>query len=91
MTSTAHLQTQYDEMAGSYRPGPQRPLLETFFYRKLAQLPQNAEHPRLLRFTRSVDPVGQPAHRSRSYSHPVQRVTNAFRATMRRIAPGWWL
>jgi hypothetical protein len=87
----AHLQTQYDEMAGSYRPGPQRPLLETFFYRKLAQLPQNAEHPRLLRFTRSVDPVGQPAHRSRSYSHPVQRVTNAFRATMRRIAPGWWL
>jgi hypothetical protein len=38
-----------------------------------------------------VDPVGQPAHRSRSYSHPVQRVTNIFRAGMRRIAPGWWL
>jgi len=65
--------------------------MESFFYGDLSQLPPSTEHARLLRFPRSVDPVGQPAHRSRSYSHPVQRVTNTFRAGMRRIAPGWWL
>ncbi len=65
--------------------------MESFFYQELSQLQQSAEHPRLLRFPRSVDPVGQPAHRSRSYSHPAQRLTNLFRATMRRLAPGWWL
>jgi hypothetical protein len=87
----SYLQTQYDRMAESYQPGRQRPLLETFFYRALTEQPQSAGHPRLLRFPCSVDPLGQPAHRSRSYSHPAQRVTNAFRAGMRRIAPGWWL
>jgi hypothetical protein len=81
----AHLQTQYDRMAES------RHWMESFFYQELSQLQQSAEHPRLLRFPRSVDPVGQPAHRSRSYSHPAQRLTNLFRATMRRLAPGWWL
>jgi hypothetical protein len=25
------------------------------------------------------------------YSHPMQRITNTFRAAMRRLAPGWWL
>jgi len=80
-----HLQTQYDRMAES------RHWMESFFYQELSQLPPSAEHPRLLRFPRSVDPVGQPAHRSRSYSHPAQRLTNLFRATMRRLAPGWWL
>jgi hypothetical protein len=82
---TSHLQMQYDRMAES------RHWMESFFYRELSQLPPNLEHPRLLRFPRSVDPVGQPAHRSRSYSHPVQRITNAFRAGMRRLVPGWWL
>jgi hypothetical protein len=81
----SHLQTRYDEMAKS------RHWMESFFYRELSQLPPSAEHARLLRFPRSVDPVGQPAHRSRSYSHPAQRITNAFRSAMRRIAPGWWL
>jgi hypothetical protein len=81
----SHLQTRYDEMAKN------RHWMESFFYRELSQLPPSAEHPRLLRFPGNVDPVGQPAHRSRSYSHPMQRVTNAFRAAMRRIAPGWWL
>jgi hypothetical protein len=88
---SSHLQTQYDEMAGTYRRGHQRPLLETFVYQKLAQQPPAGDRPRLLRFPCNVDPIGQPAHRSRSYSHPVQRVTNTFRAGMRRIAPGWWL
>jgi hypothetical protein len=81
----SHLQMQYDRMAES------RHWMESFFYRELSQLPSNPEHPRLLRFPRSVDPVGQPAHRSRSYSHPLQRITNAFRAGMRRLVPGWWL
>jgi hypothetical protein len=80
-----HLQTQYDRMAESTH------WMESFFYGELSQLPPDPGHPRLLRFPRSVDPVGQPAHRSRSYSHPVQRITNAFRAGMRRLAPGWWL
>jgi hypothetical protein len=81
----SHLQTRYDDMAKS------RHWMESFFYRELSQLPPSAEHPRLLRFPSNVDPVGQPAHRSRSYSHPTQRVTNTFRAAMRRIAPAWWL
>jgi hypothetical protein len=81
----AHLQTQYDRMAESSH------WMESFFYRELSQRPPSPEHPRLLRFPRSVDPVGQPAHRSRSYSHPVQRITNTFRAAMRRIVPGWWI
>ena len=80
----AHLQTKCDEMAQSGH------WMESFFYRELSQLAQGGRG-RLLRFPRSVDPVGQPAHRSRSYSHPVQRVTNTFRAGMRRIVPGWWL
>ena len=80
-----HLQTQYERMAESSH------WMESFFYRELSQLPPDPAHPRLLRFPRSVDPVGQPAHRTRSYSHPTQRVTNVFRAAMRRIAPGWWL
>lgn len=80
-----HLQTKYDEMAES------RHWMESFFYRELAQLPPDTAHPRLLRFPRSVDPVGQPAHRKRSYSHPVQRVTNLFRGAIRRLLPGWWI
>jgi hypothetical protein len=80
-----HLQTKYDEMAKTSH------WMESFFYRELSQLPPTGKHLRLLRFPRSVDPVGQPAHRSRSYSHPAQRITNAFRAGMRRIAPDWWL
>ena len=81
----AHLQDKYDEMAGS------RHWMESFFYLKLSALPQSAELVRLLRFPRSADPVGQPAHRGRSYGHPTQRVINVFRAGMRRLAPGWWL
>jgi hypothetical protein len=81
----AHLQSGYDRMAEEGH------WMESFFYCELSQLPPGTEHARLLRFPRSVDPVGQPAHRSRSYSHPAQRLTNTFRAGMRRIAPGWWL
>jgi hypothetical protein len=82
---SAHLQTKYDEMAKTTH------WMESFFYRELSQLPASEDHPRLIRFPRSVDPVGQPAHRSRSYSHPTQRITNAIRAGMRQLAPGWWL
>jgi hypothetical protein len=80
----AHLQTRYDEMAQSGH------WLESFFYRELSQQAPDKRR-RLLRFPRSVDPVGQPAHRSRSYSHPAQRITNGVRAALRRLAPNWWI
>jgi hypothetical protein len=80
---SAYLQTRYDDMAEAGH------WLESFFYRELSRLAPGQG--RLLRFPRSVDPVGQPAHRSRSYSHPSQRITNALRAALRRLAPAWWI
>jgi hypothetical protein len=80
-----HLQTQYEDMAATNH------WMESYFYQRLVSVGPGTEHARLLRFPRSADPVGQPAHRGRSYRHPTQRVVNLLRAGMRRIVPSWWL
>lgn len=80
-----HLQTKYDAMAETNY------WMESYFYEQLAPLAHSGDRPRLLRFPRSADPVGQPAHRTYSYGHPRQRAINLLRAGMRRIAPSWWL
>jgi hypothetical protein len=51
------------------------------------QYPRNV----LLRFPCNVDPIGQPAHRLRSYTDPRQLAVNAARSILRRVAPGWWI
>ncbi len=80
-----HLQTQYEDMAATSH------WMESYFYQRLTSVAQDGDHARLLRFPQSADPVGQPAHRGRSYGHPRQRVVNLLRRLIRRVAPGWWL
>ena len=83
-----HLQSRY---ADSPPVGRQRWMAESFLYKELTSLPGSNAHARLLRFPCSADPVGQPAHRGRSYSHHTQRAANRLRRIMRGLAPGWWL
>lgn len=63
--------------------------METIYYKKLAKL--RADHRIILRFPCNVSPIGFPAHRDRSYTHPAQMLANGFRAVARRIMPFWWI
>jgi len=63
--------------------------MEAIYYRKLARLA--AANKIILRFPCNVSPVGFPAHRDRSYTHPTQVLANAFRAAARRVVPDWWI
>jgi hypothetical protein len=63
--------------------------MEAIYYKKLAEL--SAEHKIVFRFPRNVSPVGFPAHRNRSYTHPSQLMANGFRALIRRLLPHWWI
>jgi hypothetical protein len=78
------LQRCYLELEG----GPESHM-ETIFYRKLVSLQGNERI--VLRFPCNVSPVGFPAHRNRSYTHPTQRLIDGIRAMARRVAPGWWI
>jgi hypothetical protein len=63
--------------------------MEAIYYRKLIEL--SASNRIVFRFPCNVSPVGFPAHRDRSYTHPKQLVINGFRAIARRVAPDWWI
>lgn len=63
--------------------------METIYYRKLVEL--RSTHRIILRFPCNVSPVGFPAHRERSYTHPSQLLVNALRAAARRTLPRWWI
>ena len=81
-----HLQTQYDRMAES------RHWMESFFYQELSQLPAERRPCfSLLRFRAALTPQDSPRIAAAPTRTPAQRLTNLFRATMRRLTPGWWL
>jgi hypothetical protein len=63
--------------------------MEAIYYRKLIEL--STSNKIIFRFPCNVSPVGFPAHRERSYSHPAQLMINGFRALARRVAPSWWI
>jgi hypothetical protein len=63
--------------------------MEYIYYVKLMALKDS--HKILFRFPINMTPVGQPAHRSKSYQHPTQVAKNAVRAAARRLFPNWWL
>jgi hypothetical protein len=63
--------------------------METIYYRKLAEL--SGANRVVFRFPCNLSPVGFPAHRARSYTHPSQIAVNAFRAVSRRLLPNWWI
>jgi hypothetical protein len=63
--------------------------IEWLFYDKL--IPLKGKPGILLRFPCNVDPVGFPAHRVRSYTHPVQRAVYGLRGVARRLFPAWWV
>jgi hypothetical protein len=63
--------------------------MEAIYYRKLAEL--STSHKIIFRFPCNVSPVGFPAHRDRSYTHPSQLIVNGMRAVARRVAPAWWI
>jgi hypothetical protein len=64
-------------------------LIEWLFYEKL--IPLLGTPGILLRFPCNVDPVGFPAHRARSYTHPRQKAVYALRGAARRLFPEWWV
>jgi hypothetical protein len=63
--------------------------MEVIFYRKLAEL--SGANKVIFRFPCNVSPVGFPAHRYRSYSHPSQMMANGVRAVLRQVLPDWWI
>jgi len=63
--------------------------METIYYRKLMGLA--ADHRIVLRFPCNASPVGFPAHRDRSYTHPAQILANGVRGVVRRVLPNWWI
>ena len=68
--------------------------VETFLFKKLFYLYQNdnGKIKRIyMRFPCSVDPIGNPAHRLRSYTSFSQLVVNFIRSTLRKVAPFWWI
>jgi hypothetical protein len=79
-----HLQTAYHELGEGGAA-----FIERLFYRKL--IPMRETPGILLRFPCNVDPVGFPAHRERSYNHPVQKTVYAFRGVLRQILPSCWI
>ncbi len=80
-----HMQGAYQEL------GQRSDWMESLFYRKLFPLSCGNRERVHLRFPCNVDPKGQPAHRSLSYTHPKQVAVNAVRGVLRRVAPHWWL
>jgi hypothetical protein len=81
---TKHLQECYRDLES----GPESHM-ETIYYRKLSELSPTSRI--VFRFPCNVSPVGFPAHRDRSYTHPSQRLVNGLRAVARRVLPGWWI
>lgn len=63
--------------------------MESLYYKKLAEL--QGDYRIILRFPCNVSPIGFPAHRDRSYTHPSQMLANGIRAVARRIVPDWWI
>ena len=80
-----HLQDAYREMENS------KDWMESLFYRKLLPFADEESAKVRLRFPCNVDPHGQPAHRTLSYTHPKQLAVNAVRGIVRHVAPHWWL
>jgi hypothetical protein len=79
-----HLQDCYRELESGTESH-----MEVIYYRKLAEL--SGGNKVIFRFPCNVSPVGLPAHRSRSYTHPSQIVVNGIRAVVRRVLPNWWI
>lgn len=79
-----HFQRSYEVLA---RDG--RLLIEWMFYDML--LPMRGKTGVVLRFPCNVDPVGVPAHRVRSYTHPLQKTKYAIRGVARQVFPDWWI
>jgi hypothetical protein len=79
-----HLQKSYEDLGKNGVP-----FIECLFYDKL--IPFKGRAGVSLRFPCNADPVGIPAHRVRSYNHPIQRVVYTFRGVTRRLFPSWWL
>lgn len=63
--------------------------MEWIYYHKLAELAPT--HKVIFRFPCNVTPVGFPAHRAKSYSHPSQLAINAIRGVARHLLPNWWI
>jgi len=63
--------------------------IEHLLYDKLIALQGKPEI--ILRFPCNVDPVGFPAHRTRSYDHPLQKSVYAVRSIVRRVFPSCWI
>jgi hypothetical protein len=80
----AHLQQCYRELESGDITH-----MEAIYYRKLTALVGHRKV--ILRFPCNATPVGFPAHRDRSYSHPSQLVINGVRAVARRVLPHWWI
>ena len=78
------LQKAYEELS-------QRDIvfIEQLLYDKLIALRGTPEI--ILRFPCNVDPVGFPAHRTRSYDHPLQKSVYAIRSVVRRVFPSCWI
>jgi hypothetical protein len=79
-----HLQDCYRELESGTESH-----MEVIYYRKLAEL--SGGNKVIFRFPCNVSPVGLPAHRVRSYTHPSQIVVNGIRAVVRRVLPNWWI
>lgn len=80
----SHLQNCYRELESGKESH-----METIYYRKLAELA--ATNKIIFRFPCNLSPVGFPAHRNRSYTHPSQVVINGIRALVRQVLPQWWI
>lgn len=63
--------------------------MEAIYYSRLEAIKDS--HNIFFRFPINVTPVGQPAHRARSYQHPSQVLKDGLRAVARRLFPHWWL
>jgi hypothetical protein len=63
--------------------------MEAIYYRRLMELAP--AHRVFFRFPCNASPIGFPAHRSRSYTHPTQIIAHGVRAIARRIVPDWWI
>jgi hypothetical protein len=80
-----HLQECYHELV----PGGPIAHMEGIYYVKLAELAKTYKV--IFRFPCNVSPVGFPAHREKSYTHPKQIMTDGIRAVARRVLPNWWI
>lgn len=79
-----HLQKAYNELG---QDGVT--FIEWLFYDKL--IPLRGTPGIFLRFPCNVDPAGFPAHRARSYTHPIQKTVYAIRGAVRQFFPSCWI